>query len=93
MRVLHCPFCGADEVERIDLEGKRFVVFPCAFTPEVEPAASDEEVQRQLAETGRPGGTAYFRGMCDRLHLYVTAGEGARVLRAPESAAAPPPHE
>jgi hypothetical protein len=89
--VLHCPFCGVEESDRLDIDGKRFVVFPCLFTPEVDPALSDESVQRALSETHPQGGTPYFRGMCDRLHLYVTAGEGGRRLTgrtdpSPESA-------
>lgn len=81
--VLHCPFCGVDESDRIDLEGKRFVVFPCMFTPEVDPTLPDEEVQRRLADAHPNGGAPYFRGMCDRLHLYVTAGAGGRRLTEP----------
>ena len=88
--MLRCPFCGALESDRIDLEGRRFVVFPCAFTPEVDPAADDAAVQAKLDATSPSGGTAYFRGMCDRLHLYVTKGEGARTLtQAPGGTTAP----
>jgi len=80
--MLHCPFCGADETDRLVLEGKRFVVFACMFTPQVDPAWSDAEVAAELSKAHPGGATPYFRGMCDRLHLYVTAGEGGRRLTA-----------
>lgn len=80
--MLHCPFCGSPETDRLDLEGRRFVVFACMFTPEVDPAMSDEAVTTVLANAHPGGGSPYFRGMCDRLHLYVTAGEGGRRLTA-----------
>jgi hypothetical protein len=81
--MLHCPFCGAEETDRLDLEGKRFVVFSCMFTPQVDPTMSDEQVAAELAHAHPGGGTPFFRGMCDRLHLYVTAGEGGRRLTTP----------
>ena len=87
--MLACPFCGAPETERLDLEGKRFLVFRCMFTPEVEPSLTDPEISERLAATFGTNGREYFRGTCDRLHVYVTKGDGARVLtrtpaRAPE---------
>jgi hypothetical protein len=78
--VLACPFCGAPETERLDLEGHRFLVFRCMFTPEVEPGLTDAEIVDRLRSTFGTNGGAYFRGTCDRLHVYVTRGEGARVL-------------
>ncbi len=81
--MLRCPFCGAPESERIRLEGRQFIVFPCLFTPEVAPSLSDEAIAEQLQRSYPRGGDAFFRGMCDRLHLYVTKGEGARALLAP----------
>jgi hypothetical protein len=89
--MLHCPFCGADETDRLDLEGKRFVVFACMFTPQVDPARSDEEVAAELSRAHPVGATPYFRGMCDRLHLYVTVGEGGRRLTASDPPTAPSP--
>jgi hypothetical protein len=90
--MLQCPFCGSPETDRVDIEGKRFVVFRCMFTPEVDPAMSDEAVAAVLANAHPDGGSPYFRGMCDRLHLYVTAGEGGRRLTAGRpSRAAPDP--
>ncbi|HTW76613.1 MAG TPA: hypothetical protein VMG14_02470 [Thermoplasmata archaeon] len=78
--MLHCPFCGAPETDRFDLEGHRFLVFRCMFSPEVEPSLSEPEIEERLRTAfGRDGG-AYFRGTCDRLHVYVTKGEGAKVL-------------
>ncbi len=88
--MLRCPFCGAAETDRFDLEGRRFVVFACMFTPEVDPGLGDRELGEHLAEAYRADGSgAYFRRMCDRLHLYVTAGEGARALGAPDGSDAP----
>jgi len=79
--VLVCPFCGAPETDRFSVEGHRFLVFRCLFSPEVEVGLSDEEIRVRLA-TFAAQGSAYFRGTCDRLHLYVTKGEGARALGA-----------
>jgi hypothetical protein len=80
--VLTCPFCGAPETDRFEFEGQRFLVFRCLFTPKVDPAMSEEELARHLEAVYRDGtGGAFFRQMCDRLHLYVTQGDGARVLR------------
>ena len=79
--VLTCPFCGAPETDRFDLEGQRFLVFGCMFTPAVDPRLGDADLERHLATAYRPDGSgAYFRRMCDRLHLYVTKGAGARAL-------------
>jgi hypothetical protein len=82
--VLVCPFCGAPETDRFDLEGRRFLVFRCLFSPEVDADLSDEALARHLTEVYRDGaGDGYFRRMCDRLHLYVTRGPAARELGAP----------
>ncbi|HTW39829.1 MAG TPA: hypothetical protein VMF04_03105 [Thermoplasmata archaeon] len=81
--MLACPFCGAPETERLDLEGRRFLVFRCMFTPEVDPALSDDEITGILTGEFGPQGSSYFRGTCDRLHVYVTKGEGAKILTAP----------
>lgn len=78
--MLACPFCGAPETERLDLEGRRFLVFRCLFTPEVDPALSDPEIVERLAAAAAPGARRYFQGTCDRLHVYVTKGAGARFL-------------
>ena len=89
-----CPFCGGPESDRIDLEGRRFLVFRCMFTPEVEPGLSETELAEFLLSAFQPGEqVGYFRGMCDQLHLYVTKGEGARRLLAPRGSDArlPPP--
>jgi hypothetical protein len=85
--VLQCPFCGAPETDRLDVDGRRFVVFECMFTPEVNPALSDEEVAERLATDFAEEGSGYFRRLCDRLHLHVTAGEGARRLLASKGSA------
>ncbi len=80
--MLACPFCGAAEADRFDLEGRRFVVFACTFTPEVDPALTDDALAEHLETAYRHGPSdGYFRSMCDRLHLYVTKGDGARALR------------
>jgi hypothetical protein len=78
--VLACPFCGAPETDRFDLEGRRFLVFRCLFSPAVDPSLPDEALaQHLLTDFGRDG-SGYVRATCDRLHLYVTKGEGARAL-------------
>ncbi len=84
--MLRCPFCDAAESDRFTLEGHRFLVFACAFTPEVDPALSDPEIAARLAERFGPEGAAYFRGTCDRLHVYVTKGDGAKLLDGPRPA-------
>lgn len=75
-----CPFCGALESDRFTLEGQRFLVFPCHFSPEIDPRLSEEELSHWLPATFQVGGGAYFRGMCDKLHLYVVKGRGAHEL-------------
>lgn len=79
---LTCPFCGAPETDRIDLEGSRVLIFRCLFSPQVPPGMSDAELPELLRTQYGQGGSAYFRGMCDRLHLYVTKGDAARELGA-----------
>jgi hypothetical protein len=87
--VLSCPFCGRPETARFDLEGRRFLVFECQFTPEVEPTLTDAEIEERLVRTfGSQGGT-YFRRTCDALHVYVAKGEGARLLTAPRGPSHP----
>jgi hypothetical protein len=78
--MLLCPFCGAPETDRLTVEGRRFLVFRCMFTPEVEATLTDPEIAERLAQAFGPKGPAYFRRTCDALHVYVTKGEGARVL-------------
>jgi hypothetical protein len=87
--VLACPFCSAPETDRLDLEGSRFIVFRCQFTPQVDPTQTDGEIERHLLATYGPDGPAYFRSVCDRLHLFVVRGDGARRLTAPSDAGAP----
>jgi hypothetical protein len=70
--VLRCPFCGSEETDRLDLGGERFVVFACAFTPRVDPDLPDDRLQAELDRTyPAEQRHAYFRGVCDRLHLFV----------------------
>jgi hypothetical protein len=87
--MLRCPFCGLPETARLDLEGHRFLVFACQFTPEVDPALSDPEIETALASTFGAEGANYFRKTCDRLHVYVAKGEGARILTAPRPRSSP----
>lgn len=88
--MLRCPFCGSAESDRLEIEGRRFVVFGCMFSPEVGAAASDEELAAAILAAHPPeGGPALFRATCDRLHLFVAKGEGARALLG----AAPRPPE
>ena len=67
----------------MELDGAKFVVFRCMFTPRVDPSLSDEEIAAELLRAYEDRAPAYFQGMCDRLHLYVTKGEGARRLLEP----------
>jgi len=91
--MLSCPFCGAPETERLDVEGQRFLIFGCMFTPRVDPELSDAEVADRLrAAVGTDGGQ-FFRGTCDALHVYVTKGEGARLLKGPSREDLPSSHE
>ncbi len=83
--MLSCPFCGAPESDRFEVEGHRFLVFRCMFSPEVDPSLSDEEIGARLRTTVGAQGPAFFRATCDRLHVYVTRGEGARVLDRPRT--------
>lgn len=68
----NCPFCGASETDRFEIDGQCFLVFSCMFTPSVDPGLSDAEVEEQLRREYGPQGSAYFRGICDRLHRLVT---------------------
>jgi hypothetical protein len=86
--VLNCPFCGAPETDDFTLEGHRFLVFRCLFSPEVEPGLTDAEIRERLRDVAARG-PAYFRGTCDRLHLYVTKGDGARWLGAEPAGSEP----
>ena len=83
--MLSCPFCGRPESARFDLEGHRFLVFECQFTPEVELGLTDPEIEERLRTTFGDDGGAYFRKTCDTLHVYVAKGEGARILTAPRT--------
>ncbi|MGD0249030.1 MAG: TlyA family RNA methyltransferase [Candidatus Limnocylindrales bacterium] len=67
--------------DRFTIEGHRFLVFRCLFSPQIEEGLTDDEVIERLQAFAAQG-PAYFRGTCDRLHLYVTKGEGARQLGA-----------
>jgi hypothetical protein len=53
------------------------------FTPEVDPSLSDAEIGELLTGQFGTDGRGYFRGTCDRLHVYVTRGEGAQILVPP----------
>jgi hypothetical protein len=91
--MLNCPFCGAPETARLDVEGARFLVFGCMFTPRVEPSLSDEEITDRLRAAVGTDANRYFRGTCDALHVYVTKGEGARFLTGPGGKGARASHE
>lgn len=78
--MLHCPFCGAAESDRIDLDGDRFLVFECMFTPQVDPSLPDDRLEAHLRQTYEGSSAQYFRSMCDRMHLFVTQGAGAKTL-------------
>lgn len=81
--MLACPFCGSPATDRFALEGRTFLVFRCMFSPEIAPGLTDAEIAAALARTFGRRGAEYFRGTCDRLHVYVTKGDGARRLAPP----------
>jgi len=87
--VLRCPFCGAEESDRFEMDGAKFVVFGCMFTPRVDPELTEAELADALEREHKDRAGGYFQGMCDRLHLYVTKGEGARALLRTEGAEPP----
>ena len=70
--MVNCPFCGAAETDRFEIDGKRFLVFRCMFSPPVDPRLSDEEIVEFLGREYGPRGSEYFRSMCDRLHRLAT---------------------
>jgi hypothetical protein len=81
--VLSCPFCGAPETDRLEVEGARFLVFGCMFSPRIEAGLSDEEVAERLRAAVGTDANRFFRGTCDALHMYVTKGAGAQFLMDP----------
>jgi hypothetical protein len=81
--VLNCPFCGRPESDRVTIDGTSFIVFGCMFTPRVDPSLSDEALTLRLAEEYGRQGEAYFRGICDRLHLVVARPPAATGDAAP----------
>ncbi|MGI0055662.1 MAG: hypothetical protein ACREBT_01115 [Thermoplasmata archaeon] len=85
--MLACPFCGALETDRFEIEGTRFLVFACMFSPSVDLALSDEEIARHLERDYGPKGSAYFRSMCDRLHLVVARPDPADPVESADPAA------
>ncbi len=70
--MLSCPFCGAPETDRFEIEGQGFLVFSCMFSPSVDLERSDEEIVARLGTEYGAQGSAYFRRTCDRLHRVVT---------------------
>ncbi len=70
--VLACPFCGARETDRFEIDGRGFLVFACMFSPSVDLRRTDEEIAGLLSSEYGAQGSAYFRRTCDRLHRLVT---------------------
>jgi hypothetical protein len=85
----HCPFCGAEEKERFVLEDRLVLVFPCMFSPVVDPAIPEESLGAHLQENYGSHGRGYFQRQCNLLHYYVTQGKGAKVLQ-PGGETSPP---
>lgn len=81
--MLACPFCGSAETERLSIEGERFIVFACMFTPRVSPELNDAQIEEEIRRSYGTNGSAYFRGICDRLHLVVARDE--RLKSSPTS--------
>ena len=87
--VAQCPFCGAAETDRISVEGLRYIVFACMFTPQVSPTVPDDQIDAHLRDAFGAAGDVYFRRQCDLMHLFVTKGAGARELVGPARAGSP----
>lgn len=87
---LRCPFCGAPETERFEMEGRRIIVFPCLFSPVVPLDLPEADLAAHLQETYGSEGRAYFQRQCDRLHYFVAAGRGQQILESETSSPAPP---
>lgn len=81
--MLNCPFCGAPETERLEVEGAQFLVFGCMFTPRIEPGLSDDEIADRLRAAAGTDARRFFQSTCDALHVYVTKGSGAQILKGP----------
>ena len=57
------------------------LVFPCLFSPVVDPKTPEEQLPDLLRENYGAHGKGYFQRQCDLLHYHVTKGKGARVLQ------------
>ncbi|MEM0128576.1 MAG: hypothetical protein QXG65_00180 [Thermoplasmata archaeon] len=77
-----CPFCGAAETDRFEIEDRRFVVFACMFTPSFDRTLDEAGIEERLRTEYAPQGAAYFRQTCDRLHRFVV-GPGGDAHAAP----------
>jgi len=73
------------------LEGRRFLVFRCLFSPAIDPKWTDAEIAPRLVSEFGPDGPGFVRRTCDKLHLYVTKGAGARALEEARRPAAQEP--
>jgi hypothetical protein len=87
-RPLLCPFCGAAEQERLPIEDKLVVIFPCMFSPVLAAGLSEEQLKAAVAAFSTEG-TGYFQKQCDRLHYFVTKGAGAVLPDPPGRRGAP----
>jgi hypothetical protein len=65
------------------------------FTPQVPPTVAEDQIDAHLDREFGTAGDVYFRRQCDLMHLFVTKGDGGRVLTggapAPASSAASGP--
>ncbi len=73
MPKLNCPFCGAPETERLVMDERLVVVFPCMFSPVLE-ASAKEERQRVEAATIIPADFADGRGCLRTAFISVIRG-------------------
>lgn len=77
------------------MDGRLVVIFPCMFSPVLDPALSEPELQREVSRFAQEG-TGYFQQQCDKLHYFVTKGAGAVLPGSPgasRSSAVPPPKD
>lgn len=72
--MVHCPFCGVEEKERLKMEGKLIIIFPCMFSPMLESGLNDIGIQKILDERYGSKGQGWFEDKCEQLHLFVKTG-------------------
>jgi hypothetical protein len=88
--MLACPFCGRPETERLVIEGRMAIIFPCMFTPTVDPHLTEAELQLLLHDKYGAQGGEWFEHKCEELHLWVMK---ERFTHKPAPGPVAPPRE